>query len=405
MNLNFKLGTHDFKKEAYEIYDYLREHDPIHEMTMNSGDQAWLITKYDDAIQVLKNDERFTKDFNSLVATGDYKPYLPPKVMNLLGKQMLSQDPPNHSRLRSIVAKTFTPRMVEAMEGSIQSIADHLIDEFVGIGNMELINDYAFSLPIYVICNMLGIPIEDQHRFKDWSHQFINSMNDRDKMKKTIPALENFADYIEELMQKRKNAPTNDLISQLINAQEEADRLSAIEVSSMVFLILMAGHETTVNLLGNGVLALLENPEQMKWLQEHPEAIATAVEELLRFHSPVELTTNRWARSDFEWNGKQISKGDLVYVSLASANRDPEHFEEPGKLDLARSKNKHIAFGTGIHFCLGAPLARMEGIIAISTLLKRMPDLHCQIPLDELEWRSSTLMRGLVSLPVAFRTI
>jgi cytochrome P450 len=398
---NLDLSSPEFKKNAHEIYKQLRSNDPVHEIAMPDGQRAWLFTRYDDAVQILKDDERFTKNLQSL-SPEDYAAIMPEKEMNLISKQMLSSDPPDHTRLRSIVSKAFTPQMIDNLQDDIQRITDDLIDRILDKGSMETIADFAFPLPIIVISQMLGIPENDHSLFKKWSSDFIESANNRNKLKEVFPSIQAFGRYIDELIAERRKHPGTDLISMLIQAHDSGDKLTAEELSSTIWLLIVAGHETTVNLIGNGLLALLENPDQMQLWRNDPALVQTGIEELLRYYSPVEIATSRWARVDFAWHGKQVRKGDLIFVGLAAANRDPEQFENPDRLDITRKKNKHFAFGNGIHFCLGAPLARLEGRIALSTLLRRMPNLRIDTASGELQWRSGILMRGLERLPVTW---
>lgn len=399
--VNLDLSSPEFKKNAHEIYKQLRENDPLHEIKMPDGQRAWLTTRYDDAVQTLKDNERFTKNLRSL-SPEEYAAIMPEKEMDLISRQMLSTDPPDHTRLRSIVSKAFSPQMIEEMNDEIQRITDDLIDKIQEKGSLEVIEDFAFPLPIIVISQMMGIPEDDHYLFKKWSNDFIESANNREKMKDAFPSIQAFRSYIEELIAERRKNPGSDLISMLIHAHDSGDKLTAEELSSTIWLLIVAGHETTVNLIGNGLLALLENPDQLRLWQSDQSLTPSSIEELLRYYSPVEIATARWASRDFTWQGKNVSKGDLIFVGLAAANRDPEQFEDPDRLDITRMKNKHIAFGNGIHFCLGAPLARLEGKIALSTLIRRLPNLRIDTASEEFKWRSGILMRGLERFPVTF---
>ncbi|WP_274651030.1 cytochrome P450 family protein [Paenibacillus humicola] len=395
------LSSPDFKRNAYAIYNRLRREDPVFETILPDGRKAWMCTRYDDVLAALKDNERFTKNLQSL-SPEEYDSVLPRKEMELLSNHMLSADPPDHTRLRAIVSRAFTPQLVDHMEPDIRRIADGLIDRIAEKGSMEAIADFAFPLPILVIGQMLGIPEEDHMLLKKWSSDFIAAANDRNKMKEAAPSFQAFGQYIQAMIAERRKSPRSDLTSLLIDAHDSGDRLSAAELSSTIWLLILAGHETTVNLIGNGIFALLENPDQMRLWQNDPSLTITAVEELLRYYSPVEIATARWAGRDFDWYGKNVNRGDVIFVNLASANRDPEHFGHPDRLDLSRKKNKHVAFGSGIHFCLGAPLARLEAQIALSALLQRLPNIRLEGTFDEIRWRPGILMRGLERLPVAF---
>ncbi len=398
---NLDLSSPEFKKNTHEIYKQFRQNDPLLEIAMPDGQRAWLSTRYDDAVQILKDDDRFTKNLQS-ISPEDYAAIMPKKEMDLISKQMLSSDPPDHTRLRSIVSKAFSPQMIEDMQDEIQRITNDLIDQIQEKGSMEVIADFAFPLPIIVISQMLGIPENDHYLFKKWSSDFIESANNRNKMKEAFPSIQAFGRYIEELITERRKYPGSDLISILIQAHDSRDKLTAEELSSTIWLLIVAGHETTVNLIGNGLLALLENPDQLRLWRSDPALTQSGIEELLRYYSPVEIGTSRWARLDFTWHGKNVRKGDLIFAGLAAANRDPEQFENPDRLDITRKKNKHMAFGNGIHFCLGAPLARLEAKIALSTLVQRLPNLSIDPTSEEFKWRSGILMRGLERFPVTF---
>ncbi|AEI41146.1 cytochrome P450 family protein [Paenibacillus mucilaginosus] len=399
LDVGLDMSSPEFKNRAYALYDRWRVEEPVHSMGTTGGQQAWLITRYDDAVEALKNEERFTKNNRSLQAPGE-PGLLPDKVFGLINNNLLGSDPPDHTRLRSIVSKAFTPGVAESLRGQIEEITGRLIGELRQKGGGDLIDEFAFPLPIYVICQMLGIPPEDHALFRKWSDDFIAAATDIEKIRGVQSSLEAFASYVNGLIEERKAKPQADLITELIRVQENGDRLTREELSSTIFLLIVAGHETTVNLIGNGTLALLEHPDQLALWRGIPDLDSTAVEELLRFYGPVEISTNRWVREPFEWHGKQLQRGDLLFVSLASANRDPSQFEDPARLDLTRKKNRHIAFGSGIHFCLGAPLARLEGSIAISTLIRELPNLRFAVPREEIHWRRGRLMRGLQSLPV-----
>jgi len=391
----------DFKNQAYALYEKLRENDPIHRITLPNGKTGWVVTRYKDAVDILKKEQLSKNTFQFEDAEEDIG--LPQKQVDWLFKHMLFCDPPDHTRLRSLVQKAFTPRMIEKLNGRVQEISDSLIDKVKSQENMELIHDYAYPLPLIVICDMLGLPVDERDQFREWSRAFISSFNVPEKNRKIVPDMRAFINYIQGLIEKRRQDPKEDLLSLLIQAESENDKLSEMELVSMVFLLIIAGHETTVNLIGNSTFALLQHPEQLEELRRDPSLISSAIEEFLRFMSPVEFGTNRWVWEYLEWEGRAISKGDLVMVGIASANRDPEAFIHPERLDLTRENNNHIALGMGIHYCLGAALARMEGRIAINTLLRRLPNIKLAVSPDRLKWQPSYLMRGFDTLPLRFR--
>jgi cytochrome P450 len=316
---------------------------------------------------------------------------------------MLDADPPDHTRLRALVSKAFTPRLIERMRPRVQEIADALLDVVQDRGKMDLIDDYAFPLPITVIAELLGVPAEDRNRFREWSDAAVSGDTSREYLERVlIPHMQAFTDYLRAMFEEKRENPEEDLVSALVRAEEAGDKLGEDELVGMVFLLLVAGHETTVNLIGNGVLALLQHPDQLESLRENPSLIKPAVEELLRYDGPVETSTERFAREDVAVGERVIPKGEMVLVVIAAADHDPERFPVPDALDLTRPDNKHLAFGKGIHHCLGAPLARMEGQTAINTLLRRMPDLRLKGTSHSLSWRPGMVLRGLKGLPVEF---
>ncbi len=357
----------------------------------------WLLTRYEDAIGAL-NDERLTKS--------------PEKMGNIWGERnsrgaasainrhMLALDPPDHTRLRVLIHKAFTPKMIRDMETQIQQITDRLIDQMAAKGEADFIADFAVPLPIAVIASILGVPNEDREKFRRWTQTIILGGTAGSDQEAVGAAALEFIMYFVEMFERRRAEPQDDLITALVQAEEAGDKLDQQELISMVFLLLVAGHETTVNLLGNGLLALLLNPDQKVLLSQKPELVKTAVEEFLRYDGPVGISTNRWALEDVEYYGQVIPAGEMVVASLLGANRDPAIFENPNTLDITRPINKHIAFGNGIHYCVGAPLARLEGAVAFPTLLRRLPNLALAVEVDELEWQPTILLRGMKAMPV-----
>ncbi|WP_141532399.1 MULTISPECIES: cytochrome P450 family protein [Bacillus cereus group] len=399
--LQIDLFSSEFKKDAYLFYESLRVNNPVFRFSLPSEKTAWLITRYDDAIKILK-DNQFIKDPYKLFKPKEIEKMFPNLEKDLLTNHMLNSDPPNHTRLRKVVHTAFSSRTVKSLRRQIEDISQDLIDKVEYKGEMDIIDDFAFPLPIAVIGSLLGVPESDYKVFRKWSNTLVEASNFPSKMKDARPEFQAFSDYLQFLIMKRKEQPKNDLISKLIYTKSEEDQLTQQEICSMIFLLIIAGHETTVNLIGNGILALLQFPEQLEKLKSNFNLIDSAVEELLRFYSPVELATNRWASKDLFIRDKLIRKGDMIVVSLASANRDELKFFNPECLDISRSNNHHLAFGMGIHYCLGAPLARLEGKIAINTVLKRVPNIRLNADLETLSWRPTYLMRGLGKLPVIF---
>ncbi|WP_127540062.1 cytochrome P450 family protein [Paenibacillus illinoisensis] len=384
--------TKEFTQNPYPVYEKLRETDPVFKVMFPHGEFGWIITRYEDAVEVLK-DQRFSKDVAKRYG---------PENQTVFVNNMLFSDPPDHRRLRGLVQKAFTPKLVADMRSHIQDIADDLLNKVGSRDKMNLIDEYAFPLPIIVISEILGVPVEDQDKFRVWSNSIIDASSS-DHAEMFEQHAKEFTEYLTDWFAKVRENPGKDLISQLVIAEESGQQLTENELLGVISLLIIAGHETTVNLIGNGVLALLEHPEQRDLLIQKPELIHNAVEEMLRYNGPVEFSTSRWALEDVEFRGQNIAKGELVIVALDSANRDTEKFKDADIFDITREKSQHLAFGKGIHLCLGAPLARLEGEIAISTLLARYPKIQLQTDVTELEWRPGMIVRGLKELPVQLK--
>jgi cytochrome P450 len=384
-----------FVADPYPTYQQLRAEDPVHHSPLG----FWVLTRYDDVIAALR-DPRLAKEAIAAFVAARFGTAIP-----ALGISMLDRDPPDHTRLRSLVSKAFTPRMVERLRPRIAQIVDGLLDRVHGAGGMDLIEEFAYPIPVIVICEMLGVPVEDHERFKGWSLDIARGLDsvllppDSDVPRRSLASRNALADYFRELIAARRRAPRSDMLSELIAAEEAGDKLSESELLATCILLLIAGHETTVNLIGNGTLALLRHPDQLRRLRDDPRLIGTAVEELLRFDGPVQRTA-RIPSEDVLIGGRVIAKGEMVMPFIGAADRDPAQFPDPDRLDLGRTDNRHIAFGWGIHFCLGAPLARVEGQIAINALVQRLPKLALATPTPE--FRQSLTLRGLKSLPVTF---
>ncbi|MFF4408176.1 cytochrome P450 [Streptomyces sp. NPDC001404] len=401
------LFTWEFAADPYPAYAWLREHSPVHRTTLPSGVEAWLVTRYADARQALA-DQRLSKNpvhHSEQSAHGKGKTGIPGERSANLMTHLLNIDPPDHTRLRRLVSKAFTPRRVAEFAPRVQELTDRLIDGFAGQGEADLIHEFAFPLPIYAICDMLGVPPEDQDDFRDWAGMMIrHGGGPRGGVARSVKKMRG---YLAELIHRKRNDPGEDLISGLIRASDHGEHLTENEAAAMAFILLFAGFETTVNLIGNGTYALLRNPDQRERLQNalaegDGSLLATGVEELLRYDGPVELATWRFATESLTLGGQRIAEGDPVLVVLAAADRDPERFADPDTLDLARRDNQHLGYGHGIHYCLGAPLARLEGQTALATLLRRLPDLRLAADPDDLRWRGGLIMRGLRTLPVEF---
>jgi cytochrome P450 PksS len=391
----------DFKANPFPLLARLRSNQPVASTTLPDKTPVWLVTRYTDVYTLLK-DERFAKSpLNAMTAEQLRKrPWVPP-MFRPLERNMLDLDSPDHTRLRELVHKAFTPRLIEQMRERVQTLAHELLDAVARKGEMDLIRDYALPLPMILITEILGVPARDRDKFHKWSKTVV-SVNQFDNNWRVIPAIWMFTRYLRRFIKMRRSDPKDDLVSALIRAEEAGDKLSEDELFAMIFLLLIAGHETTVNLIGSGVLALLEYPDQMEKLRRNPFLIKSAVEELLRYTAPVFLSTERYAREDVTLHGVTIPRGGMTLGVIASANRDETMFTSPDQLDITRDPNKHLSFGYGIHFCLGAPLARMEAQIAINTLLDRISNLRLKGSTESLRWRQSLILRGLDALPVEF---
>lgn len=369
----------------------------------DSPNGAWMVTRLEEAVQILKDHRRFTIDamaaetdnrlrvFGSVASGGSDKP-------ELSARSLISVDEPDHKRLRAAVSKAFTPRYIQSLRPRIQHMADELLDAVQEQGRMDLVHDYAYPLPINVICEMLGVPTEHREQIRDVSRLLVSGSTSDTR----VAQEQMFMAYVAQLIAGKRQRPGDDLISQLFQMEGEGDSLSEIETLAMIGLLIFAGHETTSNLIGIGTLMLLDHPDQLEKLKADLSLVPPAVEELLRFHGPVTMAIPRFATEDAEVSGQHIKKGDLLIISLLSVNRDETEFMQAEDLDIARQINRHIAFGQGIHTCLGAPLARLEGDIAFTTLLRRMPGLRLDAPRETIGWRPSGNLRGLTTLPVAF---
>ncbi|MGW0560559.1 cytochrome P450 family protein [Streptomyces sp. NPDC003016] len=391
-----------FAADPYPYYAKLRAAGPVHRIRTEAAGEVWLIVGHDEARRALA-DPRLSKDWRvSGLWDGT-------SAGNPLGTNMLESDPPHHTRLRGLVAREFTARRIEALRPQVQRVTDELLDAMTAGENRtaDLVDSLAFPLPMTVICELLGVPDLDRASFRGWSNEIVAPAG----VDAEGAAVRAMGEYLAALVEDKRSSPGDDLMSALIRARDEdGDRLTPDELIGMAFLLLIAGHETTVNLISNGVRALLAHPDQMASLRADFGLIDSAVEEMLRYDGPVENTTYRFAREPFDVGGLVIPAGESVLVSLAAADRDAARFPDPDRFDITRTavtgntgKGRgpgHLAFGHGLHFCLGAPLARMEGRIAVRTLLERCPDLALAPGAGPLEWLPGLLMRGVRRLEV-----
>lgn len=394
------LFSPTFKADPFPTFAAMRANEPIYCHVAPYGARIWYITRYEDVLEVLKDNIRFAKDPRNVDDEQAAVSLSNKNIFQNINQNMLFADPPDHTRLRTLVSQAFTPRRVEVIRPRIQAIADQLLDQVEAQGTMDLMADYAFPLPITVIMEMLGVPAADQEQVHDWSKVIIAPGRYGISLKIRKRKIRAFVNYLYTMFADRRQNPQDDLITDLVQAEESGDTLSESELSSMVALLFVTGHETVVNLIGNGTLALLQHPAELEKLKHNPDLIDSTIEELLRYDGPVETSTTRWAREDVKLHGRLIRKGDVVRVVMTSANRDAAVFREPDTLNIERPDNPHVAFGRGIHYCLGAPLARLEGRIALLTLLNRFPDLQLAVPAEVLKWHSGVIFRGLEQLPL-----
>src|SRR5215213_3997812 len=435
--VELNLADPHFMANAYDTYADLRAKGPISRVHFVTGadnaDEApgdsaneqrpedffggetFFVTHYDEALATLL-DHRFSVDPRSAMSPEELEqqPEMP-EEFRLFSRSILALDPPDHTRLRKLVQPSFTGRGMEALRGSIQQIADDLLDQAerdaAGRGEVaperriDLIESFAYPFPVTVISDMLGIPREDRETIRGWTENLlrVDRLRGQEVDEEVRAGLREFIDYLKDLFDRKRRTPTDDMISRLVHVEEDGDILDEDEVLATVFLMFLAGHVTTVNLVGNGVVALLTHPEQLAKFKANPELLAKGVvEETLRYWGPVDFIGRRIARENVEVGGTVIPAGEQATVSLASANRDPERFANPDVFDISRADaNRHVAFGKGIHVCLGAPLARVEGQVAFATLFRRFPELWLAVPAEEVTWGGSFL-RGFACLPVMF---
>ncbi|GCD47398.1 cytochrome P450 family protein [Streptomyces paromomycinus] len=382
----------DFARDPYPTYERLRAQGPVHRVWMPEGAEVWLVVGHAEARAAL-TDPRLSKQWKN--AAADFP------ISSPSGSHMMNSDPPQHTRLRKLVAREFTPRRIEALRPRVQEITDELLDKMLAApdGRADLVDSFSFPLPISVICELMGVPFLDQAEVRRWADAAISAPDPAVRRAAAADA----AKFIAALVEEKRSRPGEDLLSALIRTvDEEGDRLSLDELMGTVFLVIVAGHETTTNLIGNGVCALLENPDQLADLRADFALLEGAVEEMLRYDGAVESATFRFAVEPLEMGGRRIERGEAVMVDLNAANRDGARFADPDRFDIRRPTAGHVAFGHGVHHCLGAPLARMEARIAIRSLLERCPRLELDADPHQVPWRHGILVRGPHHLPVRF---
>jgi cytochrome P450 len=399
--LEFNPFLPEVHEDPYPLYHRLRAEDPVHRSPLG----FWVLTRHADVLAVLRDprmsrDPRRSERVALLRASAEVDELL---ASEEAAPSMLFVDPPDHTRLRTLVNKAFTPAAVERLRPRVEEIVAGLLDRAAGAGAMDVVEELAYPLPVTVICELFGVPEADRDRFRAWSRGLVHLLDPlvaSDALERALRARQALRDYLGGLIAERRAHPTGDLLTALIAAEDQGHQLTEAELVSMCVLLLVAGHETTVNLIANGMLALLRDPAARARLEADAALARGAVEELLRYDSPVQFTS-RHALADLDVGGRRVRAGETVVAVLGAANRDPAQFPDPDRLDLGRAPNRHVAFGGGIHFCLGAPLARMEAAIAIPAMLARLPGLELG-PRPPVR-RDTVTLRGLASLPVTFR--
>jgi cytochrome P450 len=389
------LGS-DYFQNPLAYFARMRGERPVTPVVLPDGSRVWLVTRYADVRSALADPRLYKEWAGKLTPEG----WTPDPVSGYLSVHLLNLDPPDHTRLRKLVNKAFTARRVAGLRPRVEMITNSLLDAMSGRDEVDLIEALAFPLPITVICELLGIPASDQESFQAWSHTVVSSVGSQEEFHAAGIAMYR---YFTDLVAAKRKAPADDLLSALIAARDDDDSLDERELIAMLFLLLIAGHETTTNLIASGTLALLTHPAELARLRSDPSLLPGAVEELLRYANPLNHATERFTLEPVEIGGVTIPAREWVLCVTSSANHDPARFAEPDRLDVSRDASGHLAFGHGIHYCLGAPLARLEGEVAFGALLARFPGLSLAVPVSSLRWRPSSLIHGLESLPVRLR--
>ena len=395
-------GAHD-RDNPFPLFSALRQRGPVHRVTLADGHEAWLVVRYEEALAAL-NDPRLSKDMQAALA-------LSPEVVAeglpgpVFSRHMLNVDPPDHTRLRGLVAVAFSARRIEALRPRVEAIIDDLLDAIGAMGpdaTVDLVRSFAFPLPFTVICELLGVPEPERPSLGRELTALLSPVSTPAEYARASAASDAVVAMLSALVDAKQQHPEDDLVTALLEARDGDERLTHRELLSTIFQLIVAGHDTTTSLIGNGVVALLRHPDELAQLQAEPGGIAAAVEELLRYDAPVPHSTFRYAVEAVELGGTTIPAGAQVVISLAAADRDEQRYDDPDTLDLDRPHARHLAFGHGIHFCLGAPLARMEGQLALAALFDRYPDLRLAVAFDDLHWGhgDGVVLRGLSALPV-----
>jgi len=388
-------------QDPFPLYAWLREHDPVH---WSASLNAWVVTRWDDVVSIFNRPETFSSDrFRRIDERYASQRPAVRMVADVLGHWLVFRDPPDHDRLRGLLQSSFTPKQLASSRDRIQRMVDALLDRVAARGTMDFIRELAFPLPASVIAGLMGAREEDLESIKAWSDRLAaylgGAVDDRDNFAEASAGVGALVEYFRSLLRERERRPGDDLTTLMLRAEHEGDRLTRDEVVANCILLLFAGHETTTNLIGNGLFHLLRHPDQVALLRADPSLVHDAVEELLRYDPPVPATV-KIATADVPWHGRTIRRGDMVVPFMASANRDPTQFPDPDRLDVRRRAERHVAFAWGIHFCLGAWLARLEARVVLDTLLRRLPGLA--LSPGTPRWKPMIFLRGLQSMPITW---
>ncbi len=404
------IYTPAYFSNPYPVLDQLRQVGPVVQVLNHTSLPTWLVLNYEDALPAIK-DERFSKQpiegeiWETIInmppwARKTIFPLVKPlfaRLLNPVFDNLLNLDNPEHKRLHGLIHKAFSPQIINSLQGKVKTIVDSLLDQAQARGEMEFISEFAYPLPIQVISEMLGVPEADQAQYKAWAATLFDTSVSPIKFMRDLSQQRK---YVRQLTRTKRAHPQDDLLSAMLLAEDNGNTMNEDEIVSMASLLLVAGHETTVNLLGNGLALLLRFPDEMTALQQNPDLVKSAVEEFLRFDPPVHVAPDRWAKEDITIAGVTIHKGEMMNVGIGAANHDAAQFEDPHMLNIRRPNNRHLAFGQGTHYCLGAPLARVEANYAFNALLERFPNLQLRQPSEALPWRTNPFFRSLKTLHI-----
>ncbi|MFE4456068.1 cytochrome P450 [Nocardia tengchongensis] len=399
---SFDVTSPAFKRAPYEILAELRKNSPIAKISLPGDQSGWLVTRYDD-VEALFRDSRITNNPADVYPTEVIAAVFPHGEFSdaLLHSMIFASNPADHARLRKLVSVSFTPRFIETWRPRVQQIVNALIDQLPAHGEFDFVREVAFPLPMQVISEMLGVPAADLDKFRTWSNLYVDSMGNPVAALQIKDEMQSFMEYLLDLVEAKASQPEQDLLSDLIRVELEGDRLSRQELIGMAQLLILAGNETTSTLLSSAMLTFFQHPDQATIVKNDPSLFKQAIEEIIRYRSPLMNANDRWVVEDFEYHGQQLKKGDQIYLCVNSANRDEQRFTDAATFDITREDNqRHLGFGKGMHFCLGAPLARLQAMVGLSTVFERLPGLELAVAMEQLTWRPGITSNTLDALPV-----